>query len=145
MADHTDQSGSALQAVQSGSALQAVQSGSALQAVSNAMVRLHKEQFGRGPTSSRAFFAGPDALTCVLRDALLPAELKMVELGSADRVRDSRVAFQAATHDEFVAAVEEILDRKVVAFASAVDPATNVVFENFVFQSRDGEHAAPSD
>ena len=72
MADQTDQSGSALQAVQSGSALQAVQSGSALQAVSNAMVRLHKEQFGRGPTKSRAFLAGPDALTCVLEDALLP-------------------------------------------------------------------------
>jgi uncharacterized protein YbcI len=114
---------------------------SALQAVSNAMVRLHKEQFGRGPTHSRAFFAGPDALTCVLEDALLPAERKMVELGSADRVRDSRVAFQAATHDEFVAAVEEILGRKVHAFASAVDPATNVVFENFFFESQDGNRA----
>src|SRR5215213_5287584 len=115
-----------------------------LQGISNAMVRLHKTQFGRGPTNARAFFAGPDAVMCVLEDVLLPAERKMVELGNADRVRDSRVAFQAATHDEFVAAVEEILDRKVVAFASAVDPATNVVFENFVFQSRDGEHAAPS-
>jgi uncharacterized protein YbcI len=112
--------------------------GSALQAVSNAMVRLHKEQFGRGPTTSRAFFAGPDALTCVLENVLLPAELKMIELGSADRVRDSRVAFQAATHDEFVSAVEEILGRKVFAFASAVDPASGVVFENFVFEPRDG-------
>ncbi len=112
---------------------------SALQAVSNAMVRLHKEQFGRGPTHSRAFFAGPDALTCVLENALLPAERKMVELGSADRVRDSRTAFQAATHDEFVAAVEEILGRTVRAFASAVDPASGVVFENFVFESRDGD------
>jgi len=115
---------------------------SALQAVSNAMVRLHKEQFGRGPTNSRAFFAGPDAVTCVLENVLLPAERKMVELGSADRVRDSRVAFQAATHDEFVAAVEHILDRKVVAFASAVDPRSGVVFENFVFEPQDGNHAA---
>jgi len=111
---------------------------SALQAVSNAMVRLHKEQFGRGPTNSRAFLAGPDALMCVLEDALLPAERKMVALGSADRVRDSRVAFQAATHEEFVAAVEDILGRKVRAFASAVDPATGVVFENFVFQRERG-------
>jgi uncharacterized protein YbcI len=117
---------------------------SRLQAVSHAMVRLHKEQFGRGPTNSRAFFAGPDALTCVLDDPLLPAERKMVALGSADRVRDSRVAFQAATHDEFVAAVEDILGRKVRAFASAVDPASNVVFENFAFEPRDGDRPAPA-
>jgi uncharacterized protein YbcI len=114
---------------------------SALQEVSNAMVRLHKEQFGRGPTQSRAFFAGPDALMCVLEDVLLPAERKMVELGSADRVRDSRVGFQAATQDEFVSAVEEILGRKVHAFASAVDPAAGVVFENFAFESQDGNGA----
>jgi uncharacterized protein YbcI len=112
---------------------------SALQAVSNAMVRLHKEQFGRGPTTSRAFFAGPDAMLCVLENALLPAELKMIELGSADRVRDSRVAFQAATQDEFVSAVEKILGRKTRAFASAVDPASNVVFENFFFEPRNGD------
>jgi len=115
---------------------------SALQDVSNALVRLHKEQFGRGPTQSRAYFAGPDALTCVLEDVLLPAERKMVELGSADRVRDSRVGFQAATQDEFVSAVEEILGRKVHAFASAVDPVTGVVFENFAFESQDGNGAA---
>jgi len=113
------------------------QGGSLLQAVSNAVVRLHKEHFGRGPTHSRAYFAGPDALTCVLEDALLPAEHKMVTLGNADRVRDSRVAFQAATADEFVAAVEQILGRKVRAFASAVDPVTGVVFENFSFEPRD--------
>ena len=115
---------------------------SALQAVSNAMVRLHKEQFGRGPTTSRAFFAGPDALLCVLENVLLPAELKMIELGSADRVRDSRVAFQAATHEEFVSTVEEIVGRKVRAFASAVDPSSSTVFENYVFEARDGDRPA---
>lgn len=118
---------------------QSDQSASALQAVSNALIRLHKEQFGRGPMNARAFFAGPDALVCVMEDSLLPAERKMVELGSAGRVRDSRVAFQAATQDEFVSAVEEILGRRVHSFASAVDPSTGVVFENFVFEARDGD------
>jgi len=109
----------------------------ALQAVSSVMVRLHKEQFGRGPTSARADFAGPDALVCVLRDVLLPAELKMVEMGSQERVRESRVAFQAATQAEFVAAVEQIVYRKVVAFASGIDPDANVVFECFYFEPRE--------
>ncbi len=48
---------------------------SVLAAVSSAMVALHKEQFGRGPTKARTDFAGPDAMMCVLEDVLLPAEL----------------------------------------------------------------------
>src|SRR3954452_10674215 len=91
-----------------------------LQAVSNAMVKLHKEQFGRGPTKARAYFAGPDMLVCMLHEALLPAERKLVEMGEQNRVRDSRIAFQAATEHEFVTAVEQIVYRKVVSFASGV-------------------------
>ena len=110
---------------------------SMLEAISTAMVRLHKEQFGRGPTRSRAFFAGPDGVVCVMRDALLPAERKMVALGHQDRVRDVRLEFQAAAEDEFVAAVEQIVERKVIAFASGVDPDRDVMFENFLFESRE--------
>ena len=104
-----------------------------LQEVSNAMVRLHKEQFGRGPTSARSHFAGRDALITVLNDALLPAELKLVQLGQVERVRESRLAFQAATETEFLAAVEGIIGRKVIAFASGIDPLANMVFETFHF------------
>jgi len=115
--------------------------GSRLTAVSNAMVGLHKEQFGRGPTSARSQFAGPDMLVCVLEDALLPAELKMAAMGDQQRVRESRVAFQAATYDDFVQAVERIVGRRVRAFGSAIDVDRNVVFESFAFESsaqRDG-------
>jgi len=116
---------------------------SALQAVSNAMVRLHKDQFGRGPTRARAEFAGPDALLCTLEEVLLPAELKLVELGDEERVREARVAYQVATAPDFIAAVERILYRKVRAFASGVDAERNVVFENFLFEPRgDGSAAA---
>ena len=108
-----------------------------LQAVSNAMVKLHKEQFGRGPTQARTNYAGPDTLVCMLEEVLLPAELKMVELGDQARVRESRIAFQAATEAEFIAAVEQIVYRKVDAFASGVDPKANVVFETFYFEPRE--------
>jgi len=109
---------------------------SSLQAVSRAMVALHKEQFGRGPTEARSNFAGADVLVCTLRDALLPAERKMVEMGQQTRVRESRIAFQAATQPEFVTAVEQIVDRQVIAFSSGVDPDANVVFEIFCFASQ---------
>lgn len=110
---------------------------SVLTTVSNAMVALHREQFGRGAARARAGFAGPDTLVCVLEDVLLPAERKLVAMGEQARVRETRSAFQAATRAEFVAAVEQTLSRKVRAFASGIDPDTNVVFENFVLEPAD--------
>jgi uncharacterized protein YbcI len=110
---------------------------SVLQAVSNAMVKLHKEQFGRGPTNIRAHLAGADTLVCVLEDVLLPAELKLVALGDRARVRETRIAFQAATASDFIAAVEQIIQRKVHGFASGVDPDANMVFETFYFEPRE--------
>jgi uncharacterized protein YbcI len=120
--------------------------GNSLQAVSNAMVKLHKEQFGRGPTNARSYFAGPDTLVCTLEDSLLPAERTMVEMGEDQRVRESRMFLQVATQAQFVGAVEEIVSRKVRAFASAIDPAPGVVFEFFSFEPDDthGDGSAPA-
>jgi uncharacterized protein YbcI len=118
-----------------------------LQDVSNAMVALHKEQFGRGPTRVKSHFAGADALLCVMDDALLPAESRMVEMGEQQRVRESRMFFQVATAAEFIAAVETITGRTVRAFASATDPDNGVVMENFIFepeQRGDGRPPATS-
>jgi uncharacterized protein YbcI len=120
---------------------------SLLAGVSNAMVALHKEQFGRGPTSARSHFAGPNALVCVLEDALLPAERRLVDMGDHQRVRETRLAFQVATSDAFVGAVEQIVGRKVRAFASAMDVVRDVVFENFAFEpdmTSDGSAPATS-
>jgi uncharacterized protein YbcI len=111
--------------------------GNRLQAVSNAMVKLHKEQFGRGPTIARSYFAGPDTLVCTLEDTLLPAERTMVEMGEHHRVRESRMFLQVASEQQFVAAVEELVSRKVRAFASAIDPGPGVVFEIFSFEPDD--------
>jgi uncharacterized protein YbcI len=106
----------------------------ALAALSNAMVKLHKEQFGRGPTSARTEFAGPDTVVCTLEDALLAGERAMVDMGEQQRVRETRMFLQVATSDKFIRAVEEILYRKVRAFASATDPDAAVVFEVFALE-----------
>lgn len=111
--------------------------GGVLAAVSNALVVLHKEQFGRGPTRARTNFAGDDTLVCVLEDAMLPAERLMVQMGDQQLVRESRVALQAATSAQFVGAIEGIVNRKVIAFASAIDADQGVVWEVFNFQPGD--------
>ena len=114
--------------------------GSILQAVSNAMVKLHKEQLGRGPTDARSYFAGPDTLVCTLEDALLPAERTMVEMDEHQRVRESRMFLQVASQKQFVGAIETLLSRKVRAFSSAIDPEPGVVYEIFSFEP---ENAGP--
>jgi uncharacterized protein YbcI len=108
-----------------------------LQAVSNAMVKLQKEQLGRGPTNARSYFAGPDTLVCTMEDSLLPAERTMVEMGEQQRVRESRLFLQVASQEQFIAAVEELVSRKVRAFSSAIDPDAGVVFEVFSFEPDD--------
>jgi uncharacterized protein YbcI len=113
-----------------------VERGSPLLAVSNVMVKLHKAQFGRGPTKARAHFAGPDTLVCVLSDLLLPAERKLVEMGNQERVINSRTWFQYATRPEFITAVEQIVQRKVIAFASGIDPDNDTAYETFSFEPR---------
>src|SRR4051812_26845448 len=118
---------------------------SQLAAISNSLVALHKQQFGRGPTRARTHFAGPDALLCILEDALLPAESAMVRMGEAHRVQESRLFFQSATSTEFIAAVEQITGREVRSFGSTTDPIASVVCEVYVFHPRDGSRDGSRD
>jgi uncharacterized protein YbcI len=89
--------------------------------VSSTMIRLFKDQFGRGPTSARTYWAGPDVLTCILEDTLTPAERNLVKLGEHQRLRDTRLYFQYASVAEFCRPVERLTGRTVRAFHSSTD------------------------
>jgi uncharacterized protein YbcI len=107
--------------------------------ISNTMVRLYKDQFGRGPTRARSHWAGPDAVICFLEDTLTPAERNLVRMGQHQRLRDMRLFFQYATVREFCAPVEQITGRKVRSFHSSVDTKVDgLALETFVFY-REGE------
>jgi len=113
--------------------------GRALLEISNAMVGLYKEQFGRGPTRARTYWAGPDIVVSVLEDTLTPAERNMVALGEHERLRDLRVFLQYATLAEFCAPVERITGRRVKAFHSSIDTVMDgMAIEAFVLY-REGE------
>lgn len=112
-------------------------------AVSNAMVKLYKEQFGRGPTKTRTDFAGPNLLVTTLEDSLTPAERNLVKMGEHQRLRDVRLFFQHSTEEQFRSTVEEITGRKVVAFVSGMDTVKDVSSELFYLEpEQDGELSA---
>ena len=109
---------------------------SVLAEVSRQMVKLYKEQFGRGPTKARTDFAGPDIVVCTLEESLTPAEHKLAQLGEHQRLRDTRLYFQHASEKEFRAVIERVLDRKVRAFISGLDTEADVSAEIFYLEPR---------
>jgi uncharacterized protein YbcI len=104
--------------------------------ISREMVRLYKELFGRGPTKARTEFAGPDIVICSLENTFTPAERSLAEMGEHQRLRDTRMYFQAATADRFREIVERLTGRKVRAFISGLDAGVDVCCE--VFYLEDG-------
>lgn len=103
--------------------------------ISREMVRLYKEQFGRGPTRARTEFAGPDIVISTLEDSLTLAERRMAEMGEDQRLRDTRTFFQHATEKDFCAVIERLLKRKVRAFVSGIDTARDVSAEVFYLEA----------
>jgi uncharacterized protein YbcI len=102
--------------------------------ISREMVRLYKELFGRGPTKARTEFAGPDIVICSLENTFTPAERSLAEMGEHQRLRDTRLYFQAATSEKFREIIERVTGRKVRAFISGLDANVDVCAELFYLE-----------
>lgn len=113
-----------------------------LLATTNAIVRLYKQAFGRGPTKSRARYAGPDVLVFLLEDGMTVAERNLVALGEGTRVREHRLLIQDALDHEIRALVETMLDRRVANLVGAVDPEHDLTAMMFVLEPVPGSRRA---
>ena len=115
-------------------------SSGALREISQAMMRIYKEQFGRGPETVWTRYSGPDAITSILHNSLTPVEHSMLRMGEEHRLRDIRTMFQHATEPTFRAEVERIMGREVIGFMSGIDVHHDISCEVFTFvpQESDG-------
>jgi uncharacterized protein YbcI len=104
-----------------------------LSEASRAMVRLYKEQFGRGPVKAHSAWAGHDMVVCTLEESLTPAERNLRDMGEHQRLRDVRMFFQYSTVKEFIDPIERIFDRTVRSFVSGMDTHADVAIEAFLF------------
>ena len=109
-----------------------------LSELSNAMVRLYKELFGRGPTKARTDYANQDTIVTTLENSLTPAERSMAALGEHQRLEEARLFFQRATRADFIGTVEAITGRRVRAFASGMDSQNDVAAEVFMLEPEAG-------
>ena len=111
------------------------------QAISNAITKLQRDHYGRGPESVRTV-VGYDHVICFLENSFMPVERTLLEAGENSAVRETRLAFQRAMERRFVDTIEEIISRKVRAFLSQVSLNPDISVEVFVLE-RDGAEPAP--
>ena len=108
--------------------------GSILRDISRAMVRLYKEQFGRGPENVSTHYSTPDTIISILGNSLTPVERTMRDIGEEQRLRDIRMMFQHATEPKFREAVEQITGRRVIGFMSGIDVQHDLSCEVFTLE-----------
>jgi uncharacterized protein YbcI len=117
--------------------------GTVLAAISDEMVRLYKDQFGRGPNRVRTYWCGDDIVTTVLEETLTPAERNLATMGEHQRLRDTRMFFQYATVREFCEPVERLTGRTVKSFISGLDTEVDgLSIETFILHPEGSD--APS-
>jgi uncharacterized protein YbcI len=104
---------------------------SPLQDISNEMVRVYKQQFGRGPDKVRSMWSGDDTVVVLLYNTFTPAERNLAEMGEHQRLRDLRLFFQYASIREVCEPVERITGQKVRGFVSGIDTHVDLATEIF--------------
>ena len=76
-----------------------------------------------------------------LEDIYTPVERTLLEVGETDTVRQTRHVFQMAMRQRFSEAVEEIMERKVIAFMSQVHFEPDLAAEVFVLEPSGADQA----
>jgi uncharacterized protein YbcI len=109
-------------------------SGTQLAALSDAMVKLHKETFGRGPTNARCYLAS-NSVVCLLFGGLTPAERTLLASAGTRAVEEQRQALHRVMREPARELVEEQLSRRVTAMTMATDPANELETAVFVLDA----------
>jgi uncharacterized protein YbcI len=93
-----------------------------------------REGAGRGPTRCRSYWAGEDILLVMLGDVYTATERMLVDAGREEAVIAQRAALQEVLRERLVEVVEDLTQRKVVAFMSANNSDPEVSAELFVLE-----------
>jgi uncharacterized protein YbcI len=107
-----------------------------LTAITESMVALHERYHHRAPVSAKTQMLGDDLLACVMGGVYTDVEKTMIELQRSTVVQETRSAFQNAMQHTFIAEVERLSGRDVLAFISNHHIGPDIEIELFVF--RDG-------
>ncbi len=100
-------------------------------ALANAVVQIHNQYLGRGPSRGQAFFRD-NLVVVVMRETLTRAERSLVETGRKAHVLAMRHEFQETMEDDLIAAVKRLTGCGVIAFMSDSHVDPDMAAEPFV-------------
>jgi uncharacterized protein YbcI len=103
-----------------------------LDAVTDAMVALHERYHHRKPVTAKTRLLGDDLLVCVLGGVYTDVEKTMIEVQRSTIVQETRSTFQNAMERRFIAAVEQLSGRDVLAFISNSHVGPDIEVEIFM-------------
>jgi uncharacterized protein YbcI len=107
--------------------------GSQAASISNAIVQLHRNRYGKGPTKAKTFLLD-DVVLCVFEGGALRIEETLRDHGKEEMVHRVRREFQAALNEEFRGLIEEATGRRVRAFMSQYDTDHDIGAEIFFLE-----------
>jgi uncharacterized protein YbcI len=104
--------------------------------ISRDSIRILRDYTGRGPTRARTVI-NDELVAITMVDTLTKGEARLVEIGKAEHVLQTRREYQRAMERDLVALVEREMDRKVIAFLSDnhIDP--DIAVESFVLERKE--------
>jgi uncharacterized protein YbcI len=112
-----------------------------LVAVTDAMVAMHERYHHRAPVTAKSLMLGGDLIACVLGGVYTDVEKTMIELQRTTIVQETRSAFQSAMQHKFIATIEALSGRAVLAFISNHHVGPDMEIELFLLKPEAG---APS-
>jgi uncharacterized protein YbcI len=104
-----------------------------LDEISRAVVHLHKEHIGQGPTKARTYICD-DLVVCVLQGSFSTGERTLLKHGDTATVMSHRQALEAALRQPLIDTVEKLVGRKVMGLTSGVQPDAEISTEVFLLE-----------
>ena len=107
-----------------------------LAGLTDAMIALHQHYHHRAPVTAKSVLLGRDLLACVLGGVHSDVERTIIELQQTTIVQETRSTFQNGMQHKFIAAVERLSGRDVLAFISNHHVGPDLEIELFVLKPR---------
>lgn len=103
-------------------------------AITSALVGIHTEYLGRGPTSASTFHHG-NVLVTLMHGVLTNAEKSLAKTDRAPVVKNIRQLLHQTLEADSCAAVERLTGRNVVAFISGNHLDPDIAAELFILEA----------
>jgi uncharacterized protein YbcI len=100
-------------------------------AISNALVGVKKQLYGKGPVKAKTYI-NDNYVFSVLEGGLTRNEETLIAAGEHRLVREYRLRFQEAISQTITTAIEDVTNRKVLAYHSQIVFDPDRAFEIFV-------------